>query len=235
MRQTKIDGFFKATSRTSAKKTKHYPFKGKKSFTSKVKEVVRRSIETPKHYVRNEIGTTLTEGYYYTNNICGGITQGDDNSSRDGDIIHLDAIKVRLNTQNDTDSMNSLFRLLLVRSNAAIGTTGAWTSGGLGAADLFINSPADPVDHGIIDPKRCTVLYDRVFNLQPHVASQVINLPHVFTKRLNQKFVYDTGTVYAKDKNLYWVVMGHQVNSTPGLSTVGSVSISYDLIFKNTQ
>lgn len=206
----------------------------KRSLSSKVTDIVRKNLETPHHFINNDINTSCLASTHYTYNLLSNMTQGDSNDDRTGDIIHIDTIKFRnlFISDDNTPHREVFWRFMIVKSREAY-TGPTWTSG-LGNSDLYVNSSTSfPTIYGIIDPKRVTVLFDKTFKTNKSYDTQTTYSLQEFNLPMDQKFVFDTDQVTGKNVNLYAVVIPYFHTSVSGTDTCGSVILNTDIIFKN--
>lgn len=209
-----------------------------KSLAQKVLAIVRKD-EVAHHCFFSEIAKITVQDIPYTSSCFTEIAQGTNNYQRLGDEIYVEAIKVRLALDSSATTTPTLFRFMVVKSGIEIGagTSGAWQSGGTGLAmgQLFVNTGVvDGANQGIVDPKKLTVLHDITHTITPNVATQVVHDNLQFTVPCKFKHVYNpSNSGYAKMKQIYFVVIAHQFGATSGVTTVGTVTMSCDIIFKN--
>lgn len=202
---------------------------GKRSLASAVKAIVKAD-QGAKHKIITNSVTLLHEGHY-TLNITGNIAKGDDNNNRDGDRIHLEAIKVRgfmqqVAAQND----NAQIRFMLVKSREEVlGGSDSFGSG-LGSSSLY--TAVDSIN-SIIDPKKVTVLYDTTFLLKKMLSGVTNITPFSMTLPIKQQHIYDTGTNFGKECNFYIVLYAFVPGLAGGVDTAATMRFNADLIFKN--
>lgn len=204
----------------------------KRSLQSAVKSIVRRDLETPMHWIVSEQSQVVKQNTHYTLNPFAAIPQGDTFGSRNGDVIHLDTLKVKCQMSPNTTNAVSHVRLLLVKSTERYSPASTWVSG-IGSTDLYINNPTNPTAHGIIDPKKCSVIFDKLVKFKASVSSQIMDDLQTFSVPLNTTFTYETGTTYGKHSNYYFVVIPNQPGGVTGTTDIATVYISFDAIFKN--
>lgn len=211
-----------------------FSYKSKRSLPGVITDTIRKNLETPYHYVHGEKQIVCLHNTWYTLNLLSPITKGDNNDNRSGDIIHIDCIKFRnLQLNNSTSDNDLIFRFLVVKIRDQVGPTdGSWGSG-LGTPDLFLNAPTNPVLAGLIDSKKVTVLHDELIKVRKQMAANIISPNQQFHLKLDQKYLYETGTVHGKNNNIYCLVMASQYGAVQGTTTVGTFVMSADIIFKN--
>lgn len=236
---------------------KRKPYK-KSTFATKVKSVMKRVAE-PKHFN----GTETHDIYHsvvYTKNMISPISTGSTAVTRNGDRIHLDALK--LSGWYSYQSGNSfpdgqLCRVMVIASTQNPGTTGySWVDSagtGFNNAQLGYSSGYQDFPSLIIDPKLATVLYDQEFVMQPEqnsayalttggtnnvptgVSSLATNriYPIRKTLKINRVINYRTGASAVSRQNIF--VLFGAISTTSGASTsskIGYLTLSTDLIFK---
>lgn len=204
----------------------------KRSLAGKVTSIVRRNIETPHHFLITEQSQILKQLTHYTLNPFSGITQGDGNSNRNGDVIHIDAIKLKMLMLGATDDNPVSIRVMFVKSREEYSPSSTWVAG-LGSSELYINSPSNVTCQGIVDPKKCTIVQDWKLQIDKQLPGTVSHKCSEYTLKLDQKFLYDTGRQYGKNNNLYLVVSGYRFGATIGTTDIATIILSADVIFKN--
>lgn len=212
-----------------------------KSFTSRVKEIIRNTAEAPHHSVWDITATSILHGNIYTSSLLTEIAQGTSNATRLGDEIFLEAFKTRFQIVTAPGLTTIAWRVMLIKSGieACATLSGAWTTGGtaITAAEVFFNTnPGGDYNYpgrAIVNPKAATVLYDQVFQFDENLAAQNIVRDFQVTVPIKQKHVYNQATQYAKFKNYYWLVMAYQNGGTPGTTNCGNIGMQTDIIFKN--
>lgn len=206
---------------------KRKPFAKGKSFAHKLLQ-----LEPAKHYANSSL-TGLTHNTIYTVIPTTGIIQGDDNTTRTGDFIHLAALKIRMSMQTATAAAGYTYRVL-------VGYTGeeynlpTVLGAGLSSSELFIpNTAATWTPNGVINPKAFTCLYDETIDINSLVATVQDTQTTSFTVNLDKRFPYQAAaSIYGKNQNLAVVVCGGVTAGVTGTTSVGSVVLTYDLIFK---
>lgn len=211
--------------------------KKKPSLASIIKKVIHKD-DDAHHAVIAQNNQVLGANTMYTSSLFTEIAQGTSNATRVGDAIWLEALKVRLNFYGSATSNTVLIRFLIVKSGIEIagGVSGLWQTGGTGLStgNVFLNTAVTtPAIDGIIDPKKVTVLYDKVVELTPRISGQVVVHNHNMTIPLKTKHVYQVGNSgYAKMKQIYCIAVPYQLGATTG-AAIGTIDMSSDIIFKN--
>jgi len=175
----------------------------------------------------------FTHNTLYSNNATQSITQGTTNANRMGDKVHLDSIVINGLFSTAATAGAYTYRVLVLWSGNEYSTGATFTSG-LTFSEIFLPSTGGSyVTTSVINPKAVTCLYDEVIDINSTVAA-TSDLATFRTRiPLRQEFAYESsGSIYGKTKNLYLVVMGSVTGGTPGTTQLGTVAVSYDLIFK---
>ena len=185
-----------------------------------------------KHYANTSI-TTLTHNTITTVVPTTGITQGLTNTNRIGDHVQLCAIKLSGSLNSAIASNGYSYRVL-------VGWTGeeynlpTTLGSGLGTGELFI--AATDVGwgcNGIINPKAFTVLSDNTYDINSQISAVSDCQSFSLVVPINSKFDYQSnGSIYGKTRNLAVVVLGSVIGGVAGTTSVGTVVLAYDLIFK---
>ncbi|AXH79567.1 MAG: hypothetical protein [Circular genetic element sp.] len=216
-----------------------FSYRSKRSLSSTVTDIVRRNLETPQHHVISDSAqSAMTQNTFYSFNLLSGLAKGDSNFQRNGDTIHIDAIKLNLFTQNYASAPNNpaYIRYMIVKENGRVLPGGTTWGSGLGSPDLFINLPVGlPALSGIFDPKKTTVLMDTLVKIVPQYPGQVSAQTTATTIKVDQKFVYETDTVWGKNINYYLVAVPYIPGGTTGVTSVNDTRLSFDIIFKNSK
>lgn len=199
----------------------------KNSFAAKLMKA-----QPAKHYA-NSSTFNMTHNTLYTVVPTTGIVQGDTNAQRDGDFIHLAALKIKGAFISDTADGAYTYRILVGYTGEEYNLPTVFGSG-LGSTELFItNTPAASVTFGIVNPKAFTVIYDQSLDINSLTATGSDLASFSFTCPLDKKFPYQAdGSVFGKSQNLAIVVMAFKSGGVTGTTAAGGISLSYDLIFK---
>lgn len=204
---------------------------GRKSFKSKV-----MSLHPAKHYT-GETVPSLLHNSVVSMVPTQGITQGDGNSNRDGDAIHLEALKLRGSFVSFATSGAYQYRILVGWSGEEYTTSGIASGlvSAIGSTEIFLPSTQTWLNSAIVNPKAFTVLYDQTIDVNSQItATQDITNFNV-TVPIHQNFNYQSsGSVQGKNRNLYVVVIGSVTGGTNGTTSAGQILLAYDLLFKNT-
>lgn len=223
---TKVKGGGSYTTVVTKRKKGRY---GRVSFQAKV----RRTMEA-KHYA-NSYPINLTHNVIYTCFPTRGIFQGNAANQREGDAIHLEAIKIK--GQFNTAELAEGYRLRVIvgyssEENAAANNETFPVSPGLSQNELFItNTAANGNINGVINPKACTVVYDNTWDVNSQVDNASTVCTHDIFISLQKKFPYQAyQSTFGKNTNLFITVIG---DSTAQQGVVGQLIQSYDLIFKD--
>lgn len=167
-----------------------------------------------------------------------GITQGDGNTNRDGDAIHIESLKIKGTMITSAAAGAYQHRIIVGWSGEEITTANIATSlvSGLGSTEIFLPTTAGNwVPDGIINPKAFTCLYDETFDLNSQIALTQDLAALGFTVPIHQDFDYQaTGSVMGKTRNLFVIVIAAVAGGVNGTTAAGQHLISADLIFKNT-
>lgn len=213
------------------------------AFTAKVKKVMNKN-EEPRHLYTSAQLSVPASGGWYTCSLTTNMTQGDTNTSRQGDEIHLDAVKLAMRFSNLGHTgivyANVWYRVIVGRfRNLEINTGNAFSASNAGVTQgiTYANNSSYTGIDGIVDPRFVTVLYDHKVHIMPNYQNSSSE-PQIVTKfvdttiKLNYDLKYRTGsTEYANTsfKNLYMVVIPYNEN---GAIDVGIASVVADLIWK---
>lgn len=198
----------------------------RKSFTRKVLNVF------PAKHLDGNSAVTINNARVYTMNLTAQIGQGTGNNQREGDSVHLEALKLEGHFQSATASNAYKFRLLIGYSGEEFGTT-IFATGSLSASEIFLPNTVGTLANGVVNPKAFTVLYDKVIDQNSQVEGDRVLTSLRDTIQLKANFPYQAATsVYGKFKNLYAVVVSYAPDVAIDVAN-GSVVLSYDLIFKD--
>lgn len=238
--------------RVAGKKQRTWDNRGRGSLGMRMKRYAKACLPV-KHF--NQFAPLISMkggGTLYTINLLSGIPLGSTYSSREGDVIDLLSIKLKLRLDNGA-SVNTAntkaLRLAVIKhqqeydNGATPGIAGGWQTGangfkGMGFADLFMDNTSYN-DLGIFDPKRVTLVWETRKMLKPNVfwnglaASGAGSETYVErTIKINQKFVYQSGTKWGKTVNWYIIAMVYDYGST-SLQNAGEVEADFDVLFKD--
>lgn len=164
-----------------------------------------------------------------------GIVQGSSNSTREGDRVHMEALKIKGTIAAAPTAGAYSYRVIVGWSGEefATGTLPDTPSVALGGADIFLpNTYTTWYISGIINPKAFTVLYDKTFDINSNIASTSDVISFGDTIPLNTEFSYQSSnSVYGKTRNLYYIIVASVVGGAGG--NIGTTNTAYDLIFKD--
>jgi hypothetical protein len=222
--KTRRRGGFSSSGTMTKKK---YPRKtNRKSFTRKVLNVF-----PAKHYTVTS-NNTIVNLNTYSMNLTAGIGQGTGNNQREGDSIHLEALKIEGLFQTATESNAYKFRLIVGYSGEEFGNL-TLAVANLSQPEIFLPGTVATEVNGIINPKAFTALYDQAIDLNSQIEGDRTIHSVRDTIKLNCKFPYQQATsVYGKFKNLYVVVVAYAPDIAIG-DPIGSSLLAFDLIFKD--
>lgn len=220
------------------------PFIGKTNvsmgnkFKRSVVNVVRNRLEDPLHKIwSTSFFNSAKQDTIYSLNLTGNIPQGDTGTSRSGDNIHLEALKMSLIISKGVTAPNNPkdYRVMVIKSDQASGGGVDTWSGTIGWTDLFHGATAVPCAANI-DSKKCTVIFDKMYRIKPTIASTSDQIVIKEFIPLKATHTYKSGTNYGKNCNYYLVFSGYEASGTVGVTEVaGFVSLSADLIFKDSK
>lgn len=189
-----------------------------------------------KHFNDDAQAAGMTQDTLNCVNITGGVIQGDADNQRDGDTITLCGLNVNgfYNTSSAAGAYS--FRVLVGYSGEEYTYGLNFTAGGaLTATEMFLPQTTTAwIQNGIVNPKAFTVLYDKKYECNSQIAGIADIANFSFRVPLNDtKFLYQSNaSQFGKTRNLYMVVIGAVVTGVAGITNVGTVFCSYDLIFK---
>lgn len=188
-----------------------------------------------KHYTA-EASVANTHNILLTMCPTQGIVQGDTNTQRDGDRIHLEALKIKGCMQSAAASGAYSHRIIVGWSGEEYTTANISNNfvAGLVTGEVFLpNTVTNWLPSALINPKAFTVLYDETFDINSQVAATHDGVSFAATIPLNTDFSYQsTGSVQGKTRNLYIIVTGAIANGAAG-NAIGNHIMAVDLIFKN--
>ena len=197
-----------------------------KNFKRKVLDVF------PAKHLSGNSGVTINNAEIYSMNLTAQIAQGTGLGQREGDTVHLEAVKLEGFFQSSTASNAYKFRLIVGYSGEEYGQV-TLTSGVFGTSELFLPNTVATVVNGVINPKAFTMLYDEVIDMNSQIEGDRTLQSVRSTIKLNKTFSYQANaSVYGKTQNLYVIVVSYAPDVAVGVAN-GSAVISYDLIFKD--
>lgn len=211
--------------------TRYYVSKGRKSSGKGLKGSMLK-IQQAKHVASSDLANLLHSSIF-VKSLTTLITQGDGISNRDGDAIHLEALKYCFNIQTPTSANGYTYRFMLVLHDNEISAN--WASGGLAVADLFHSgTETNWTANALINSKAVTVLHDEIIDINSQISAVSDTYSTKGTIQINRKFLYKaSASTYGKSVNLYGVLIGCTVGGTTGTTSTGTVVAAYDLIFKD--
>lgn len=187
----------------------------------------------------NHAAFALTHAEAFSFSPTQSVTQGTSRQNRIADEIYLEAIKIRGFINTDAEANAYTFRLMVLYSEKeydnTVGTLGdiPYKKNAFGAGDLFQdNTGVAPLITGVVDSKRCTVLFDKTIDINSQTEDNYDIATISETIQLQKSFPYRTqGGVYGKNTNLYIVLIPYHLPKT-GHTTFGGATLDTDLIFK---
>lgn len=234
------------------KKQRTWDNRGRGSLAGRMRYYAKACLPV-KHY--NQYAPNISfkgGGTMYTLNLLSGIPLGSTYSSREGDVIDVLSIKLKLRMDNGTaaNTANTKFlRMALIKhqheyDNAVTpGIPGGWQTGGtgfigVGGADLYMDNTSYN-DVGIFDPKRVTVLWETRHLLKPNVFWNGVAAAGAGTEtyvertiKVDQKFVYNSGQKWGKTVNYYMIATVYDYGST-AVNNVSGIDANFDILFKD--
>jgi len=176
--------------------------------------------------------TTINDNIFQCMNLTSQIGQGTAQTQREGDSIHLEALKIEGAFQADTDSNAYIFRLIIGYSRHENNNTSV-TSAVWGTDAPFLANTTSNIVNAHFNPKSFTVLYDQKIDMNSQVEGDRTIQSFRDTIKLDKTFVYkDNGSQYGKNKNLYVIALGYRPDTVNG-DAIGSLLLTWDLIFKD--
>jgi len=197
-----------------------------------VRALVQRTKPT-KHYTAN-LDAAFTHNTINTANITAGVTQGDLNSSRDGDSISLVGLKLAGQYFSAVTAGAYTFRIMVGYSGEEYTST-TFGGAGLGSTELFLpNTSTTFSTLGLVNPRAFTVLHDQTVDLNSQIAAVVdVNSFNIYVPMNNAVFNYQaSASALGRLKNLYVIVMACVGGGTTGSTNAGSLVLTADLLFK---
>jgi len=195
-----------------------------------------RSMETAQHN-SNCTQTAFGSNAQYFFNPVGSIVRGTSNTTRTNEEIFIEAIKINYSYATASSVKNGQkLRLILLWSDKEAGSGPNFAQNLLTESDLFIGTTASAVHlaDGIIDPKKCTVVSDTTVCINSSFETMSERTCGAYTVPIKKAFVYKADGPYGKDRNLYFYACGDASGSESG-AAIGTLTVSYDLIFKNSK
>lgn len=163
------------------------------------------------------------------------IVQGTDNNDRIGDSVFLEALKINYNVETNTTAGAYVFRVIVGYSGEEYGAA-TFSTTTLTSAELFLPTTGTEYwkTNACINPKAFTVLYDQTIDANSQIAATRDVQSMSVTIPLKSRFPYQTdASGYGKFKNLYIIVLGSVSGGTDNTTSVGNMTCTYDLIFKD--
>lgn len=165
------------------------------------------------------------------------VVQGDGNTNRDGDAIHIECLKLKGSLVSSTTAGAYQHRIIVGWSGEEVTTALIATNlvSGLAATELFLPTTSGTwVANGIINPKAFTVLYDQTFDINSQVAAAQDIVNFAVSIPIHQDFDYQSSSsVQGKNRNLFVIAIAEVAGGTSGVTAAGQHIISTDLVFKN--
>lgn len=175
---------------------------------------------------------TMTHNTIYTQNLLHFTGQNSTQGGRTGDTIYLETVKVNATFESATANINGITIRVMILFHDDFYANG-FLGSGLGLSDLnMLTTGSGRATHLIVDPKKTTVLYDELYNLNPSIDAQVDTVPITFSCPLKRTFNFIPGSQEGKEKNLYLVVIPVVGSGTSGATTAGVMYCNTDVIFK---
>jgi len=174
----------------------------------------------------------MTHNTIYTMNLLNYVIQGSTQGTRTGDTIYLEAVKFNAMFETPSANINGVTVRIMILYHDDYYANGFF-SAGLGLTDLAMaTTGVARASNLVIDPKKTTVLYDQVYNLNPSITSQVDTVPITFTCQLKKTFDFIPSSQEGKERNLYAVCIPCVGSGSSGVTTAGTLYSNSDLIFK---
>lgn len=217
------------------------PFTNKKVNFSLMKRQIKTIVDGDKECKRKiveTIGVLLQDGHY-SRNILGNIPQGTSTLARESEEIHLCALKGHMTFYGvwTGATFPTQIRSMLVRMKPEFYSGADPYASSIGSNNLYLNNaPGVSVCRGLIDPKKCQLLYDKltVIKWDNNTTAPTAGLANLdYNIPLNMDYVYKTGSNYGNKYNLYWIHIAHAPNATIGTTNIVNVHENSQLIFKD--
>lgn len=194
-----------------------------------------RDMETAQHLlgVDGTISQNMLHNDAYVHCPTSLIALGTSNNGRTGDQVYLNAFKFRINYSDNVANANGI--LLRVWIGYANTQTTAANFAAYTLTDTMFAVGTFYSTGSIVDPKRFTCLYDTTSEVNNTVAATNSVVSIADTVQLNKSFPYESGTIYGKDRNLLIICTATTIGGASGVTALGTILLSYDLIFKNSK
>lgn len=196
-----------------------------------------RNLETVQHlgYSDSTLTVALLHNTLYDHNVTYQIKQGTAGNKRIGDQIYLEAIKIRAHYGSNTSQTNGQIIRVIVGYCEQNSNSSGWGTNFTNTSIFVQSSGTTSYANGVPDPKEITVLYDEAQTVSNQVSGVSDVTQFVATVPIQKSFPYYAETDYGKNKNLYIWVMGSTLGGVVGSTNVGSIYMSYDVMWRNSK
>lgn len=202
----------------------------KKTFASKVRKL------TPARHVNvgdNVATFNLLHNTLFTWNLLANVTSGAATENQRGsNSIYLEAVKFSMFVESPV-TINAISIRIMILYHDDYFDNSAPSASGLTRGEIGIGTTGNERTTCMIpDPRKCTIVDDRKFQMIIPVENARDTIPIDYTVQLKKNFLFQTsGTTEGKLKNLYCVITANQVNSING-TNIGIMKPNMDLIFR---
>lgn len=199
----------------------------KKNFASKV-----RKLESASHFVNSDAAVAFVHNVPRSMCPTSNIAQGLGETQRTGDEVYLESLVLRGHVSAAAATGAYMYRLIVGYSTSQ-NVSSTLTTGGLVYSDIFLANSGSYNTNGIVDPKAFTCLYDNTILVNSLISNSTDNALIAQTIPLKTNFPYKSANgSLGKFKNLYVFVVATVQGGTNAVTSCGSVSLGFDLIFK---
>lgn len=218
---------------TQSGTTNNSMFNGNKVDITLFKRAVKDIIDVKKECEKKAIraSASLIHQTHTVRNVTGNIQLLDPNLT---DKVRLLSYKGHWTVLNGTTFDTPLLtRIMVIQSKVEVqGGSDAWGST-IGTTDLYLENQTPWIVSGVIDSKKCQVLYDKTINQTKQTPNSITNTIVPFNIKLDRDFQFKPGSIYYGNRyNIYVVAFSYQQGGNTGVTNIGGLYEDSQLITK---
>jgi len=189
------------------------------------------------HMVFNDVRGTLHHNQYLSN-ITARVVQGFTLKDRQGDSIHIEALKLNMQLYTETGAAFYSYRIMVFFSgdewtDSFQAYSAGVTASGTPFGDAIFPGQNAYVGSMITNPRVITKKLDVVIDLNSQIDTVQTGKTLTFTIPIDKEFKYQTNGTFGKFKNLYLLIIPSITSGTSNLTPAGDYAFNADLIYKN--
>lgn len=204
---------------------------GSRGIKSVVKREINKNQQTKVFITAESTGSPL-QNTFYTLSPFQGLVAGTADNNRIGQRVFIRHLKIRGLINNLTTIPEFKLRVWVVKTDAQWNNGWAFTSSQIGGSDL-VYTATNPVFALNNNKSTCTVICDKTFSVKADFTNEQKAQMIEMDCPIMKEEIYAPSSVFFKEQNYYVVVNGFGFSGVTGVTTVGGVTWTAIVTYKN--